>query len=57
MDYLDSEEMMTEYQRQILASGNRDLWITAIGDVTKAKEHCQGVAADTQATGGKSPTP
>lgn len=44
-DYLDSEEMMTEYLNQALASGDTDLLLAAIGDVAKARGMAQ-VARD-----------
>lgn len=36
-DFLDSEEMITEYLNQALASGDTDLLLAAIGDVAKAR--------------------
>ena len=39
--YLDSEEMIAEYLNQVLASGDTDLLLSAIGDVAKAKGMAQ----------------
>lgn len=36
-DYLDSEEMIAEYTAQALASGDTELFLSAMSDVAKAR--------------------
>ena len=36
-DYLDSEEMIAEYTAQALASGDAELFLSAMSDVAKAR--------------------
>jgi len=45
-EYLDSEEMIAEYLSQILADGNTDELLEAIGHIAKAKGMSQ-IAQDT----------
>ena len=45
-DYLDSEEMIAEYLSQVLAEGDTDELLQAIGHVTKARGMSQ-IARDT----------
>ena len=44
--YLDSKEMIAEYLSQVLADGNTDELLEAIGNIAKAKGMAQ-IAADT----------
>jgi probable addiction module antidote protein len=36
-DYLDSEEVITEYLIAALEDENLDVWLTAVADVAKAR--------------------
>ena len=40
-NYLDNTEVIAEYLRLALASGDRELLLSAIGDVEKAKGQIQ----------------
>ena len=40
-NYLDNPEVIAEYLRLALASGDRELLLSAIGDVEKAKDQAQ----------------
>ena len=44
--YLDSKEMIAEYLSQVLADGNMDELLEAIGNIAKAKGMSQ-IASDT----------
>lgn len=37
-DYLDSEEMITEYLDAVLEEGNSELYLSALRDVDKARQ-------------------
>ena len=40
-NHLDNPEVIAEYLRLALASGDRELLLSAIGDVEKAKDQAQ----------------